>query len=347
MDEPSKSRQTRATIKDVARAAGVSAMTVSNVLNGRLQFVSPATKKRVEREIARLGYRRQANARNLRVSQQRSIGMVIVDESPFFLADHFTCQVVAGLANVLNQADFTLTVQGLRYDQVAGSSIMRNFEVGGFCAMLSGTPAERAEVVERLSGLDQPVVVFQEALARERPDFCVVRQDDRGGGALIADHLLARRVAEFLVIAPRQGWPAIENRVAGIAAGLKHGDPAVHLTIIESASESFGDVQAALSAYLDGHPLPGAVIGANDPIATAAMLHLIDRGHRVPDDVRVVGFNGFEAHRYSRPRLTTVLSAPYALGERAGAAMLGRLDTGRFETGEIVLPVAFEPNATT
>ena len=200
MDQPSNPKPGRATIKDVAQAAGVSPMTVSNVLNGRLQFVSPATKKRVEREIARLGYRRQASARNLRVAQLRSIGMVIVDESPFFLADHFTCQVVAGLANVLNQADFTLTVQGMRYDQVAASSIMRNFEVGGFCAMLSGTPAERADVVERLSGLDQPVIVFQEALARERPDFCVVRQDDRAGGQLIADHLLARRVEDFLIV---------------------------------------------------------------------------------------------------------------------------------------------------
>jgi DNA-binding LacI/PurR family transcriptional regulator len=52
----------------------------------------------------------QANARNLRAQQQPSIGMIIIDASPFFLADHFTCQVVAGLANVLNQADYTLTL---------------------------------------------------------------------------------------------------------------------------------------------------------------------------------------------------------------------------------------------
>jgi DNA-binding LacI/PurR family transcriptional regulator len=322
-------------------------MTVSNVLNGRLQFVSPATRKRVEREIGRLNYRRQANARNLRVAQQRSIGMVIVDESPLFLADNFTCQVVAGLANVLNQADFTLTVQGMRYDQVSGSMIMRNFEVGGFCAMLSGSPGERADVVERLSRLDQPVIVFQEALDRPGTDFCVVRQDDRSGGRLIADHLLARRVEDFLVIVPRQGWPAIENRVAGLSSGLAHAMPPVRLAVIESASESFADVQAALSSHLEQHPVPDAVVGANDPIATAAMLHLIDRGERVPEDVRVVGFNGFEAHRYSRPRLTTVLSAPYALGEQAGRAMLQRLANGSFEAGEYVLPVVFEPNATT
>ena len=139
MDETVKPKGARATIKDVAIAAGVSPMTVSNVLNGRMQFVSPTTKKRVEREIGRLNYRRSANARNLRISEQRSIGMVIVDESPFFLADHFTCQVVAGLANVLNGADYTLTVQGMRGDQVAGSMIMRDFEVG-IVYVNAGTP---------------------------------------------------------------------------------------------------------------------------------------------------------------------------------------------------------------
>jgi LacI family transcriptional regulator len=347
MDEVIKPKPGRATIKDVANAAGVSAMTVSNVLNGRLQYVSPATKKRVEREISRLNYRRQANARNLRVAQQRSIGMVIVDESPFFLADNFTCQVVAGLANVLNRADYTLTVQGMRKDQLADSMIMRNFEVGGFCAMISGPPEERREVVGQLAALQQPVIIFQEAVDPPHPDFCVVRQDDRGGGRLLADHLLARRVSSYLVIVPRQGWPAIENRVAGLREGLRDAAAAVTIDVIESESESFADVQAALARHLETHALPGAIVGANDPIAAAAMLHLIDHGVRIPDDVRVVGFNGFDAHRYSRPRLTTVISAPYAMGERAGRAMLDRLATGAFAAPEYVLPIVFEPNSTT
>jgi LacI family transcriptional regulator len=347
MDDTVKPKGPRATIKDVAVAAGVSPMTVSNVLNGRLQYVGAATKKRVEREIDRLNYRRSANARNLRVSQQRSIGMVIVDESPFFLADAFTCQVVAGLANVLNGADFTLTVQGMRADQLARSMIMRNYEVGGFCAMISGTPKERHQVIEQLSELDQPVIIFQEALEAPPRDFCVVRQDDEGGGALLADHLLARRVESYAVVVPRQGWPAIENRVTGLRLGLAHASPAVTIDIVESASESFADVQAAMAQYLERCGLPGAIVGANDPIATAAMLHVMDRGYRVPEDVRVVGFNGFEAHRYSRPRLTTVLSVPYAIGEKAGRAMLQRLSTGAFQDSEYVLPVVFEPNSTT
>ena len=335
---------TRATIKDVARAAGVSAMTVSNVLNGRTQFVSAATRKRVEREIARLNYRRQANARNLRVAEQRSVGMVIVDESPFFLADYFTCQVVAGLANVLNRADYTLTLQGMRIDQLASSMIMRSFEVGGLCAMISGPRAERLRIVESLTRLQQPLVLFQEALEKPFPDVCIIRQDDHAGGRLLADHLLARRVRTFLAIVPRQDWPAVEYRLAGLREGLA-ADPAASVTVIESADESFVAVQAALAEHLQANPLPGAVVGANDSIATAALL-LLDRGHRVPDDIRVVGFNGFEAHRYSRPKLTTVISSPYVLGERAGQALLQRLQTGAFAISEQVLPVVFSPSQT-
>jgi DNA-binding LacI/PurR family transcriptional regulator len=336
----------RATIKDVAQAAGVSAMTVSNVLNGRLQFVSTTTKKRVEREIERLNYRRQANARNLRVAQQRAIGMIIVDESPFFLADQFTCQVVAGLTNVLNNADYAVTLQGLRGDQLKDSKIMRSLEVGGFCAMVSGPRALRRDIVRRLVALQQPVVVFQEPMPASWPDVCVIRQDDYGGGRLIADHLLARRAQNYLVIVPREDWPAIELRVQGFRDGLAH-DPSATIAVIQSESESFSDVQLAMARYFEANPVPDAVFGTNDAMATAALLLLLDRGIRVPEDVRVVGFNGFEIHRYSRPQLTTVLSAPYEMGERAGRAMLHRLEAGHFEAGEELLPVVFDPRETT
>lgn len=340
-------KKVRATIKDVARAAGVSPMTVSNVLNGRTQFVGADTRKRVEREIERLGYRRSTYARNLRVAEQRSIGMVIIDESPTFLTDFFTCEVVAGLANVLNSADYTLTLQGMALGALERSMILRNFEVGGFCAMIAGPADEREKVIQRLAELDQPLIVFQQELAEAAPDICTIRQDDRGGGRLIGDHLLARRAQSIVIVAPRQIWPAVENRIAGIHDSVAAAGGEAKVQVVRSESESFADVQAAMSRYLEENPLPSAVVGANDPTAIAAMLLLNDRGVSVPQQVRVVGFNGFEAHRYSRPRLTTVRSSAYALGERAGHAMLERLKQGSFAQAEYVLPVVFEQGFTT
>ncbi len=337
----------RATIRDVAKAAGVSAMTVSNVLNGRPQFVSPATKARVESEIARLGYRRQAHARGLRNAEQRSIGMVIIDEDPAFLADVFICQMVAGIANVLNGADYTLTVQGMRGDHLSSSMIMRSFEVAGFCAMVSGPSEDRLAAISQLVALDQPVIVLQEAAALLGADLCSIRQDDRSGGRMLGDHLLERHVDDILAIVPRQIWPAIEMRLAGLRDSLAAAGGSARLTVITAASESFGDVQQALVQHFESHALPGAIVGSNDPIATAAMLYLFDHGVRVPDRVRIVGFNGFEAHRYARPRLTTIASPAYALGESAGRAMLQRLEQGYFAVADQVMPVRFDLGATT
>ena len=141
----------RSTIVDVARAAGVSPMTVSNVLNGREGTVSAETRERVEREIHRLKYRRMASARALRASVQRTIGMVIVDDTPAFLADVFTSQVVAGLANVLNSADYTLTLQGVRCGELVGSTITRFDAAAGFCAMLAGSRPQREESARLLA----------------------------------------------------------------------------------------------------------------------------------------------------------------------------------------------------
>jgi len=340
-------KSSRATIKDVARAAGVSPMTVSNVLNGHQQFVSAATRKRVEREIARLNYRRQANARNLRVAQQRSVGMIIFDDSPFFLSDLFTAQVVAGLTNHLNLSDYTVTLQGIRHDQLRHSVLVRNLEVAGFCAMLSGPVQKRRQIVSELARLNQPVVLMQEALSEQIPDFCVVRQDDFGGGALIADHLAARGVKRYLVIVPQQGWPAVENRIAGLKSAIGRTGPTASIAIIETATEDFDDVQTAIATHLENNPLPDAIVGANDSLAMAAMFYLFDHGARVPEDVRVVGFNGFEAHRYSRPAITTVVSAPNDLGETAAKLLLARLDAASFGRREVVLPVSFRQGATT
>lgn len=124
-------KRKRTTVKDVALAANVSPMTVSNVVNNNLQYVSSKTKARVEREIARLSYRKQAAGRNLRYSDQRSVGLIVVSDDPAFLEDQFSTKIAVGLANSLNNADYTMTVQGVSADALSQAMIMRNFDVSG------------------------------------------------------------------------------------------------------------------------------------------------------------------------------------------------------------------------
>jgi DNA-binding LacI/PurR family transcriptional regulator len=158
----------RVTIKDVAAAAGVSPMTVSNVVNGKHQFVGERTRKAVEREIARLNYRVQHSAWSLRVARRRSVGMIVVDRSPAFLSDHFTAHIVAGLTNILSHEDHTVSIQGIRGDRIDQAAIVRNFAVDGFCVIMSGTPEARRRIIDSLVRLDQPIVLIQGRSPRRR-----------------------------------------------------------------------------------------------------------------------------------------------------------------------------------
>jgi len=345
--EPPARNVKRVTIKDVAAAAGVSPMTVSNVVNGKHQFVGERTRKAVEREIARLNYRVQHNARSLRVARRRAVGMIVVDESPAFLSDHFTAHIVAGLTNILSLEDHTVSIQGIRGDQIDKAAIVRNLAVDGFCVIMSGTPQARRQIIDRLVRLDQPVVLIQEPLPPPAGDICIVRQDDAGGGRLIADHLAARRVNHLLVVIPGLEWPAIDERVAGLRQGIAAAGGDIRIDIVETAGEDFDSTQTAVGAWLDRNPLPGAIVGANDRLAIAAMALLEARGVAVPGKVRITGFNGFESRRYARPLITTVKSSVYEMGEQAGRLLLERFGSGHFPVREVVLPVHFDLGETT
>ncbi len=344
---PSRGPRKRATIKDVALAAKVSPMTVSNVLNNNLQYVSSKTKARVEREIVRLNYRRQSAGRNLRYSDQRSIGLVVVSDDPAFLEDQFSTKVAAGLANSLNNADYTMTVQGVSADALSKAMIMRSVDVAGVCAMISGPEDVRDRIVEQFLALKQPLILFQQTSTEEVDDLCTIRLNELGSGEIMGDHLLARGVRSILALRPQQHWFAIEKRFEGVRKAMSNTTGSPSFAILEAASESLISVQTALENYLEENPLPEAIVGGNDQIALAAMLLLADRGVRVPKDVRIAGFNGFEAHRYLRPQLTTVISPAYNLGEQAGQLILERLSGGAFSTRDLVLPVHFSPGGTT
>lgn len=333
----------RLTIKDIAKAIHVSPMTVSNVINGKFRFVSERTRQLVEEEIARTGYRVQKAGRSLKGSRHMSIGMVIVDDSPAFLADPFTAAIVAGLSNRLSRAEHALSVQGVSVEGFRDAGFFRRSEVDGFCIILSGSISDRARMLDALTSLAQPTILLQEPSERPYDDLCVVRQDDAGGGYLIAQHLQSRQPKKILLILPAQQWPALRFRESGLRSGVQQsGQGSATVETLVSASEEFEDVREAIERYLARHRRPDAIVGGNDRIALSAMAALQARDIEIPKSVAVVGFNAFEPRKYVHPLLTTVKSQPYQLGEIAAETMLGRLGSGQFAVREVVLPVTLE-----
>ena len=153
-----------------------------------------------------------------------------------------------------------MTIQGINSRNLGDSMIMRSIDVGGLCIMLSGTEAERLKVLEQLLSLKQPVVVFQQEVRGKNKHLCLVRQDDYYGGRLVGGHLLSKDLKDLLILRPNQNWPAIENRIRGLNEVLSNSMIQPKITILDTGSESFSDVQTSLSNYLDRHSLPDSIL---------------------------------------------------------------------------------------
>ncbi|UFN47718.1 LacI family transcriptional regulator [Roseomonas sp. OT10] len=330
----------RGTLRDVARAAGVSMMTVSNVLRGRAGAAED-TRARVLACAEALGYRPHASARRLRTATHGTIGLLIVDQQPDFLRDPFTSNLAAGLGNVASAQGLSLLVQGARPAALGRQApLLARVETDALCVLLSGSAAARAAALEAVAALRQPVVLLQETQGG-LPDCCLVRQDDQGGGVLLGEHLRPRlpEAPRVLVLRPDAEWDAQSQRAAGLAQGLGRK---ARLAILRCGNEGWEDTREAVGRWLDRHGVPDAVVGGNDQMALAAMRLLRDRGVEVPGRTRVAGFNGFSVFRYAEPSLTTIVSPAYEVGMRAGEAVLARL-AGAFPAAEIVLPVTLRP----
>ncbi len=345
MAKPKKVR-TNVTLRDIAEASGVSMMTVSNVINGRTNTVGEKTRLRVEREIERLNYRPNVNARNLRVSSSQSIGLVVSDVAPAFLSDPFISQLVSGMSNYLSSVDHSLDIQGVVPQQFEQANILKRAGNDALCAILCGPKSLRKRHVDFLKKIGQPTVIFQEPIQVRRHDILIIRQDDKGGGSDVGNHLIAKKVKRIVFLKPASEWPAIEQRELGLRAALESSKKAIDFKVIVAPSEGYSDSRETARQLLE-KTSPDAIVAATDSMAIAAMHACDDNGMDIPGDISVVGFNGFEAWRLATPTLTTIRSPAYEMGHRAGEELIKRLRNGVFERKSILLPTELELGEST
>jgi LacI family transcriptional regulator len=340
-------RRGHVTLRDVAIAAGVSPMTVSNFINARSGAMRPETRERIQSEIKRLGYRPHTVARNLRLSRRLSIDMVIIDETPHYLADPFTTQVVAGLGNCLNRSGYGLQLQGMSVKAFRRSPLVSNIRSDGICVLLSGSERTRRGILATLLQLGQPIVAFQETFKIGGADLCTIRQADREGGSMVAREALRRNARRIMMLVPEVVWPAIEERVAGARGVIRAADPACEFHIVPCGAADFAATQKALLGEIDARGYPDAILAGNDQMGIAAMKLMTAHGCRVPDNVVITGFNAFEFWEFTDPVLTTIRSPAYEMGARGGEEILARLEHGEFSQREIIYPVELQRGGST
>jgi LacI family transcriptional regulator len=304
----------RPSIKDVARLAGVSVGTVSNVLN-RPEVVSQKTQDAVEAAMAQLHFHRNATARNLRSGATTTVGAVVSDVSnPFYT------ELLRGIEDRLDSDGLSLIIGSSDGEPERERRLLRMLAEQGVRGVLI-TPMD--STFERLAELDRIGLasVLMDAEPGQLPSVGV---DSVRGGRLAVDHLLEQGHRRIAFLAAAATMRPSELRLRGAteavtAAGL---DPAEVLQVIHLEHPNASAGEAATAQLLDSDRPPTAVFGVNDIVALGALRALRERGVRVPEEVSVVGYDDLFLDTELAVPLTSVRQPMRELGWAAADLLL-------------------------
>ncbi len=303
------------TIKEVAQAAGVSAQTVSRVLNNRPD-VSEETRQRVSAIISQMGYSPNIIARSLIQGRSHTIGVV-----GYGLGYYGPSRTLTGIERQANELGYTPLLSLLREpDANAGESILPNLlmrKVDGIIWAVPEIGSHRAALLEAMHSIPVPVVFIN---MQPRSDLAVVAVDNYNGGRQAALHLLARGCRKVGVITGPETWWESRQREAGwhsamLDSGRVGEDELENLRITGDWYPASGD--RGLELLLRGDPGIDAVFAFNDQMALGALRAAQRLGRRVPEDLAVVGFDDVPEASFFCPPLTTLRQPLIEMGAQA------------------------------
>lgn len=333
--------QGRATLRDVADAAGVSIMTVSNVVNGKTARVSEEIRLLVKKKIEDLKYVPHLRGRGLRLAKDFAIGLVMLHPERRFLNDPFNTEVAAGMSNKLAQNGYGLLIFGAQNSKDLENKLPRISQLDALAVYIFGDTAQRDAVYTKLAALGLPMLLIGDEANDSLADASFVRQTNEEGAFQLAELGLSNGARKILFMRPDHFWPAMAQREFGArkaAAGRADVETMICTEI------NFQAVVSQVKTRLSANP-PDFVMGGNDLFGIAATQAALQLGFSIKKDLMITGFNGFAFREYSMPLLTSMRSPAYEIGEAAAAALLKRITKGSFPSGK-VLNVEFLPGDT-
>ncbi len=320
-----------ATLDDVAAIAGVSAKTVSRVVN-RDANVSAATRERIEAAIRQTGYRVNQAARSLAASRSFLIGAFMPHVSSFYFAEIFR-----GAARACRQHGYHLVLE--EFDH-GSDSVVDRYEQGlrgAHCdALILTSPVCDDEKL--LDALDRDGLPYIRIAPGKQPDrSTVVSVDDRQGVGDLVRYLWKRGRRRFAIVGGPVDHASAMVREQAFCDALAElgGDPAgVALTRIE-LDESIAEAgrMATLHLLRGLSERPDAIFAFNDEVAIGAMAAIRELGFSIPEDIAVAGFDDSYLAQLGWPPLTTIHQPIADLAVRA----VGLIAEGQYSARDTIL----------
>lgn len=319
------------TIRDVAKRASVSAITVSRVVNNS-GYVGQETRGRVEAAIAELGYVPNTLARSLRSRSTNALALILTD-----ITNPFWTTVGRGVEDTANEAGFTVILGNTDESETKQEKYLHTVLQQQVDGVILVPASSSAEPILFIQEQNTPVVVMDRRV--DCDDVDVVRVDSTGGAHQLVRLLLSQGHRRIAVLSGPSGISTSEDRIAGYRralaeAGLGHD---AEVVITGGFNQQSGYEMAW--QVLNMTPRPSALFTGNNFIGLGALRALREAKLRIPEDISLVSFDDQLPDFSVEPFLTVVAQPAYEIGQRATELLLSRLaGTAPAAYQEIVMP---------
>jgi LacI family transcriptional regulator len=328
-----------ATLHDVCRKTGFSTATISRVINNS-SAVTEKTRLTVLAAIKELDYRPNPAARMLAGGKTNTIGVIFPE-----IDNGFYVQVLRGIDNAANEAGLHLLTAF--YHDKAGLKATLPTLAGPSrtdAIVLINTDLSDRQVKRLVTG-SVPIVMIGHS-AETSALFDVVGIDNTNGAAAAVTHLLNKGIENILLLTgTAHNFDSIQ-RLNGAKLAFEDAGKDFSKTILIESNFTYEDGIRRIAEYLDaGKPLPGAIFAFNDRMALGALEALNAKGHRVPEDVALVGFDDTEVALYAG--LTTVHVPMQDIGYEAANLAIRRIGQDTFNPSTVTINTSLSVRKST
>ena len=324
-------------IIDVAKLAGVSTATVSRVLNGNGGY-SKKTEEKVLRTVKECGFTPNGNAVSLRTNRSHCIGVIVPD-----ITNEFFAKIIHELDIFFLEHHYSLLICDSNEDYELEDMYIHNLiqkNVDGII-YISGQ-----DEIKNISSVETIPIVYIDRCPKNAK--VLIQSDNEEGGYLATRELLESGCRNILLMRDLRYASTIRQRKAGYLRALEEaGVPyngKLEIGIFpdyEDAKIMMERVLKVMGCYFDG------IFATNDRIALACIQVLMQHGYRVPEDVKVVGFDNVSLTEFCNPSITTITQDTRSIALAAGKSVLDLINHKKIKEKMTVIPVALERRRST